>query len=121
MRKKAEEAIYDIFLWHEGSFEFVEGSCRTRRWCPSRSTSPASSWRGLRRYDEWKEIRERIPDCQRHSADRQALDLDDLSEREKLIVPYIDGIRRSRRSPCRRTTPSSPCPSSSSRVCGPAR
>ena len=25
MRKKAEESIYDIFLWTEGTFEFVDG------------------------------------------------------------------------------------------------
>ena len=25
MRRKAEESIYDVFLWTEGSFEFVEG------------------------------------------------------------------------------------------------
>ncbi len=25
MKKKAEESIYDIFLWTEGDFEFVDG------------------------------------------------------------------------------------------------
>ena len=26
MRKKAEESIYDVFLWTEGNFEFVDGA-----------------------------------------------------------------------------------------------
>ena len=45
MKKKAEESIYDIFLWTEGDFEFVEDQMPDQKMVPSRSTSRASSWR----------------------------------------------------------------------------
>ena len=45
MRKKAEESIYDVFLWEEGDFEFVDGELPDLKMVPCRSTSRASSWR----------------------------------------------------------------------------
>jgi hypothetical protein len=48
---------------------------------------------GLRRYDEWQRIRLRVPDDSVVPQIVRPLNLDELSEREKLIVPYIDGQR----------------------------
>jgi len=48
---------------------------------------------GLRRYDEWKHIRSAVPDNQVIPRILKPLNLDALSEQEKLIVPYIDGQR----------------------------
>ena len=48
---------------------------------------------GMRRYDEWQLIRQRVPDSSVVPEIMRPLDMDALSDREKLIVPYIDGQR----------------------------
>ena len=48
---------------------------------------------GMRRYDEWQRIRLRVPDDTVIPQIVRPLNIDELSEREKLIVPYIDGQR----------------------------
>jgi hypothetical protein len=48
---------------------------------------------GMRRYDEWQLIRQRVPDSGVVPEILGQLDQDQLSDREKLIVPYIDGQR----------------------------
>lgn len=93
MRKKAEEAIYDIFLWHEGSFEFADGDLPELKMVPLSLDVTGIIMEGLRRFDEWKQIRERIPNDSVIPQIVRPLSFDDLSEREKLIVPYVDGIR----------------------------
>ena len=35
MRKKAEESIYDVFLWTEGNFEFVDGELPDQKMVPA--------------------------------------------------------------------------------------
>src|SRR6266508_226099 len=48
---------------------------------------------GLHRYDEWKRIRERVPDASVIPVITRPLNLDTLLERERLMVPHIDGQR----------------------------
>jgi hypothetical protein len=48
---------------------------------------------GMRRYDEWQVIRQRIPDSSVTPEILRPLDMEVLADREKLIVPYIDGQR----------------------------
>jgi uncharacterized protein DUF4388 len=93
MRKKAEESIYDVFLWEEGDFEFVDGDLPDLKMVPLSLDVTGIIMEGLRRYDEWQRIRVAVPD---HSVIPQIirpLNLETLTEREKLIVPYIDGQR----------------------------
>lgn len=93
MRKKAEESIYDVFLWEEGDFEFVDGDLPDLKMVPLSLDVTGIIMEGLRRYDEWQRIRVAVAD---HSVVPQIvkpLNLDTLSEQEKLIVPYIDGQR----------------------------
>ena len=93
MRKKAEESIYDVFLWEEGNFEFVDGELPDLKMVPLSLDVTGIIMEGLRRYDEWQRIRLRVPDDTVVPEIVQPLNLDELSEREKLIVPYIDGMR----------------------------
>ena len=93
MRKKAEESIYDVFLWEEGNFEFVDGELPDLKMVPLSLDVTGIIMEGLRRYDEWQRIRLRVPDNQVIPEIIRPLNLDELSEQEKLIVPYIDGQR----------------------------
>jgi hypothetical protein len=93
MRKKAEESIYDVFLWTEGNFEFVDGELPELKMVPLSLDVTGIIMEGLRRYDEWKRIRAQIPDNQIVPRIVKPLNLDTLTEQEKLIVPYIDGQR----------------------------
>ncbi|MGE5277401.1 MAG: DUF4388 domain-containing protein [Acidobacteriota bacterium] len=93
MRKKAEESIYDVFLWEAGNFEFVDGELPELKMVPLSLDVTGIIMEGLRRYDEWKRIRVEVPDNQIVPRIVRPLNLDTLSEQEKLIVPYIDGQR----------------------------
>ncbi len=93
MRKKAEESIYDVFLWTEGNFEFVDGELPELKMVPLSLDVTGIIMEGLRRWDEWKRIRVEIPDNQIVPRITKPLNLDTLTEQEKLIVPYIDGQR----------------------------
>jgi hypothetical protein len=93
MHKKAEESIYDIFLWEEGNFEFADGELPELKMVPLSLDVTGIIMEGLRRYDEWKLIRLRVPDKNVIPAIVKPLSLETLSDREKLIMPYIDGRR----------------------------
>jgi hypothetical protein len=93
MRKKAEESIYDVFLWEEGSFEFVDGDLPDSKMVPLSLDVTGIIMEGLRRYDEWQRIRIAVPDSSVVPKIVKPLNLDAMTEQEKLIVPYIDGLR----------------------------
>jgi hypothetical protein len=93
MRKKAEESIYDVFLWTEGSFEFVDGDLPDQKMVPLSLDVTGIVMEGMRRYDEWQLIRQRVPDSTVVPDIVRTLEIDKLGDREKLIIPYIDGQR----------------------------
>lgn len=93
MRKKAEESIFDVFLWEEGNFEFVDGEVPDLKMVPLSLDVTGIIMEGLRRYDEWQRIRLRVPDANVVPRITKPLSLETLSEQEKLIVPYVDGQR----------------------------
>jgi hypothetical protein len=93
MRKKAEESIYDVFLWTEGDFEFVDGELPDQKMVPLSLDVTGIIMEGTRRYDEWQLIRQRVPDSGVVPEVVRPLEMESLSDREKLIVPYIDGQR----------------------------
>ena len=72
MRKKAEESIYDVFLWEEGNFEFVDGELPELKMVPLSLDVTGIIMEGLRRYDEWKRIRAPVPGQPDRPAHRQA-------------------------------------------------
>ena len=91
MRRKAEESIYDVFLWPDGEFEFIEGAQPDLRMVPLSLDLTGIILEGLHRFDEWKRIRVLVPDAEAVPLIARPLNLDELSERERLIVPRIDG------------------------------
>ena len=93
MHKKAEESVYDIFLWEEGNFEFVDGDLPDLKMVPLSLDVTGIILEGLRRFDEWKLIRMRVADKDAIPTIVKPLSLETLTDREKLIMPYIDGRR----------------------------
>ena len=93
MRKKAEESIYDVFLWTEGSFEFLDGELPDQKMVPLSLDVTGIIMEGMRRYDEWQLIRQRVPDSTVVPDIVRPLDIERLGDREKLILPYLDGER----------------------------
>ncbi len=93
MRKKAEESIYDVFLWTEGNFEFVDGQMPDQKMVPLSLDVTGIVMEGMRRYDEWQLIRQRVPDSSVVPDILRPLDMESVGDREKLILPFIDGQR----------------------------
>ena len=93
LKKKAEESIYDVFLWEDGTFEFMDGEQPDLKMVPLSLDLTSIILEGLHRYDEWKRIRDRVPDSTVIPVITRPFDLDALAERERLIVPHIDGQR----------------------------
>ena len=93
MRKKAEESIYDVFLWEDGNFEFVDGELPDLKMVPLSLDVTSIIMEGLRRYDEWQRIRQLVPNDQTVPQIVKPLNLDEMTEQEKLIIPYVDGQR----------------------------
>ena len=93
MKKKAEESIYDVFLWTEGDFEFLDNEMPDQKMVPLSLDVTGIIMEGMRRYDEWQVIRQRVPDSGVVPEIVRPLDMEALHDREKLIVPYIDGQR----------------------------
>src|SRR5438067_3441197 len=62
MRRKAEEEIYDVFLWPEGSFHFIEDELPKNEMIPLQVDVTGIIMEGTRRIDEWTRIRQLIPD-----------------------------------------------------------
>jgi hypothetical protein len=58
---KAEETLYDLFLWAEGDFEFMDGTVPDDVRIHLKLPVTAVILEGIRRVDEWARIREVIP------------------------------------------------------------
>ncbi|MGA7992889.1 MAG: DUF4388 domain-containing protein, partial [Thermoanaerobaculia bacterium] len=92
IRLKAAETIYDIFLWNEGSFAFIDGAIPQVPMVPISSDVTGIVMEGLRRYDEWQRIKTKITSM------RQIPDLvvpvtEHLEEHDRLILSTINGHR----------------------------
>jgi hypothetical protein len=94
MRRKAEEEIYDIFLWNEGEFRFVDDELPQMEMIPLQVDVTGLIMEGTRRVDEWNRIHTLIE----HEALVPSLlkevpeeELDDDAQR--MVVNAIDGRR----------------------------
>lgn len=57
LRSKAEESIYDLFLWPDGAFEFREGDLPREVHVQIELDVTSVIMEGIRRVDEWERIR----------------------------------------------------------------
>ena len=92
VRLKAAETIYDIFLWTEGSFAFIDGEVPQLPMVPISSDVTGIVMEGLRRYDEWQRIKTKITSMRQIPTVTDPVETT-LGDREKLIVGAINGHR----------------------------
>jgi len=94
MRLKAEEEIYDIFLWNEGEFRFQDDELPEQQMVPLQVDVTGIIMEGTRRVDEWSRIREIIPD-ETHipMIGKTIAPSEKLDEAQRLVVQAIDGKR----------------------------
>lgn len=93
MRLKAEEAIYDIFLWREGEFTFIDDELPTMEMIPLQVDVTGLIMEGTRRVDEWQRIRLIIPNDTLVPTMVEPLDSEPLDDAQKMVVAAIDGRR----------------------------
>lgn len=94
MRLKAEEEIYDIFLWKEGEFHFLDDELPEQQLIPLQVDVTGIIMEGTRRVDEWARIREIIPDEDVVPAIIKTVPAtEEFDEAQRLIVQAIDGKR----------------------------
>ena len=93
MRRKAEEEIYDVFLWREGSFEFIENEVPQNEMIPLQVDVTGIIMEGTRRLDEWSRIRQVIPDDSVVPVLQKAIDDRTLEDVERTIINAVDGRR----------------------------
>ncbi|MBL8113342.1 MAG: DUF4388 domain-containing protein [Acidobacteria bacterium] len=91
IKLKAAETIYDIFLWTEGAFEFIDGEVPKWPMVPISADVTGIVMEGLRRYDEWARIKERIRTLAEVPVLVAPVAADDIPERERLVLAAIDG------------------------------
>jgi hypothetical protein len=92
VRLKAAETIYDIFLWTEGSFAFIDGEIPQLPMVPISSDVTGIVMEGLRRYDEWQRIKTKITSMRQIPSVTVPVE-GPLGDRERLIVGAINGRR----------------------------
>lgn len=93
IRLKACETIYDIFLWPEGAFQFIDGEIPRRPMVPIAIDVTGIVMEGLRRYDEWQRIRQKVPTMRHVPSVVAPVAVDELAEPARLILRAIDGVR----------------------------
>jgi len=94
MRMKAEESIFDLFTWQDGRFAFTDGELPPYKMIPIALDVETLLLRGAQRLDEWRQIREWIPETQ--GAVPFVIDDLDIPEDDpqtRLILECIDNER----------------------------
>lgn len=94
MRIKAEEEIYDIFLWEDGEFHFLDDELPQMQMIPLKIDVTGIIMEGTRRVDEWPRIREVVEhDGIVPTLEKPVEPSADLDEVQRTVVHAIDGKR----------------------------
>jgi hypothetical protein len=93
MRRKAEEEIYDVFLWQEGSFHFIEDELPKNEMIPLQVDVTGIVMEGTRRVDEWSRIRQAVDSDDVIPVLQKAIDDASLTDVERTIINAVDGRR----------------------------
>lgn len=90
---KTEYSVYDLMVWEEGEFFFVEDAQPRRAFHELALSVDHFILEGARQADERKRMRELIPDVLHRPRLRQRLNESALNESAQAIVRAIDGER----------------------------
>jgi hypothetical protein len=89
LKAKAEETLYDLFLWPSGEFAFHEGEVPVDIRITYETPVTPVILEGIRRVDEWKRIREVFPTMETTFATTSAL-RENLAEIEGQVLALIE-------------------------------
>ncbi len=92
LQVKTEETIYELFLWQEGDFRFLENILPAKKFQPLNLPVEMIILEGVRRKDEWARCRSAIPDETWIPSVVRAVDMEQLGEIEHGILREIDGV-----------------------------
>jgi hypothetical protein len=90
LQVKTEETIYELFLWQEGDFRFLENILPAKKFQPLNLPVEMIVLEGVRRKDEWARCREHIPDETWIPKVVHAVDVEQLGEIELNILREIN-------------------------------
>lgn len=94
MRLKAEEEIYDVFLWTDGEFHFIDNELPEMEMVPLQIDVTGIIMEGMRRVDEWPRIREVIPNDLFVPVVQKPIEVEhEFGEAQTTIVDAVDGKR----------------------------
>jgi tetratricopeptide (TPR) repeat protein len=96
MRLQIEEAVYFLFTWTSGTFNFEAGVRPEREDFLVRISPEYLLLEGARRVDEWSLVEKKIPSFDLiFSVDQQHIgeSAHELSPEQKRILPLVDGTR----------------------------
>ncbi len=94
MRLKAEEEVYDVFLWNDGEFHFIDNELPQMEMVPLKVDVTGIIMEGTRRVDEWPRIREVIPHDKMIPVVQKPIELDEeFDEAQTTVLDAIDSKR----------------------------
>ncbi|MFN7943227.1 MAG: DUF4388 domain-containing protein [Thermoanaerobaculia bacterium] len=93
LRLKAEESIYDVFTWSEGDFRFLDAQLPLSNMVPIALDVAAIVLEGLQRLDEWKRIRDVVPNSLAIPVVVGTFDEKLMTEGARQILALIDDER----------------------------
>ena len=91
LRIKTEASIYDMFLWSEGDFRFLEAILPTKKFDPLDISVENLILEGVRRLDEWERSREFIGGNDWIPCVVGPLDVNALNAEERGVLCEING------------------------------
>jgi len=90
LQVKTEETVYEIFLWDEGDFRFLENILPAKKFQPLGIPVDMLILEGVRRTDEWMRCRESIRDPRWIPKLVRAVDVKELGQTELTILREIN-------------------------------
>ncbi len=91
LQVKTSEAIYDLFVWKEGDFRFLDNILPAKRFQPLNLAVDMLVLEGVRRSDEWERIRAVIPEDSWIPKLVRAVEVKSLGPQELAILREING------------------------------
>ncbi len=88
---KTEESLYDLFLWNEGEFKFLEKILPEKKFKPLDMPVDMIIMEGVRRKDEWSKYCLIIPDGTYRPKVAKPIDIAQMGPDELVIIREING------------------------------
>ena len=92
LQVKTEETIYDLFMWDEGDFRFLDNILPAKKFQPLNLPVDMIILEGVRRRDEWIRCAESIADISWIPKLVRAVDVRQIGQTELGILREIDGL-----------------------------